>query len=92
MSPKIVVAPALAAGAAGLVFWLTGCATQPPPVEVNGGVTIPPAWTEAAPPGSAPLALWWQGFGDPVLVQLVDRSQRSNSDVRIAQANLREAR
>jgi multidrug efflux system outer membrane protein len=91
VSPKILVAPA-PAWVAALAFWLAGCATQPPAVEADGGITIPAAWSQASPSGSAPLALWWRGFGDPLLVELVDRSQQANTNIRIAQANLRQAR
>ena len=35
---------------------------------------------------------WWRGFNDPELNQLVDRALAGNHDLRIATANLREAR
>ncbi len=38
------------------------------------------------------LAQWWQRFDDPVLVALVERSQAANTQVRVAQAALRQAR
>ncbi len=38
------------------------------------------------------VAGWWRGFNDPQLNQLVDRALASNLDLRIATANLRQAR
>lgn len=38
------------------------------------------------------LLAWWTRFGDPVLVDLVDRALAGNLDVRIAAARIREAR
>lgn len=52
---------------------------------------VPTGWSQAAA-GQRPLALWWQGFGDALLVELVDAALRANTDLGIAQANLREAR
>lgn len=75
-----------------LVLVLTGCAARAPAVGPAGGVAIPPTWSQEAPAGDLPLAQWWRQFGDPLLVQLVEDSQLANSDVRIAQANLRQAR
>lgn len=52
---------------------------------------VPSDWSQAAA-GQRSLALWWQGFGDALLVELVDAALRANTDLGIAQANLREAR
>ncbi|MGB2883547.1 MAG: TolC family protein, partial [Rhodoferax sp.] len=38
------------------------------------------------------LANWWQRFNDPVLTQLVAQALQSNTDVRAAQAALKQAR
>ena len=73
------------------VVVLAGCAAQAPGTGPLS-VAIPSAWSQPAPAGELPLALWWHRFGDPLLVQLVEDSQRANSDVRIARANLRQAR
>jgi len=70
-----------------------GCAVgpnyQPPklpaPAQFNGG-----AQTNFST--NAPVAAWWRGFHDPELTQLVDRASASNLDLRIATANLLEAR
>ena len=75
-----------------VVLVLSGCAIQAPPVVPASTVVIPNAWSQPTPAGERPLASWWRRFGDPLLAQLVEDSQRANSDVRIAQANLRQAR
>jgi multidrug efflux system outer membrane protein len=52
---------------------------------------LPPAWSaEAAPAGEAG-AIWWRGFGDPVLEELVQRGLEENTDIGIALARLDEA-
>jgi multidrug efflux system outer membrane protein len=56
----------------------------------------PAAWNEAQQHGietaSADLTRWWTEFDDPLLNSLVDRAVRSNLDLRVAQARIREAR
>jgi outer membrane protein, multidrug efflux system len=72
---------------------LTGCAAGPnykaPKVAVpsafSGGAETNLSTNETA-------ITWWQGFNDPELNQLVDRALAGNHDLRIASANLREAR
>lgn len=41
---------------------------------------------------NAPLVQWWTSFNDPLLVRLVEMALTNNHDLRIASANLREAR
>jgi NodT family efflux transporter outer membrane factor (OMF) lipoprotein len=71
---------------------LTGCAgTTAPALTADGGFAVPAAWS-LDERGSASLASWWRGFGDALLVELVEAAQVANTDVRTAQANLRQAR
>jgi NodT family efflux transporter outer membrane factor (OMF) lipoprotein len=74
------------------ILLTSGCATYIPAAPADAGVEIPSGWSQPGIGGSQPLALWWRGFGDPLLVELVDTAQRANTDLGIAQANLREAR
>ncbi|MEW6591906.1 MAG: TolC family protein, partial [Pseudomonadota bacterium] len=60
---------------------------------------VPAAWSrlDAAQPllkneTPAGLAQWWQGLGDPLLVDLVNEALAASPDLRLAQARLREAR
>ncbi len=59
-------------------------------------VEVPSAYTSAAPidPVAAPVSLtrWWQHFGDPVLVELVEATLTNNRDIRVAEARIRESR
>ena len=89
-----VLALALAtAGAAALA----GCAstgvtarTAPPPLAP------PSSWNASAQgiasDASADLAGWWDRLGDESLSRLVNRALAANTDVRVAQERLRQAR
>ena len=46
-----------------------------------------PAFTQDQPPGR-----WWSLFADPLLDRLVEQALRNNTDLRMADANLRRAR
>ena len=87
-TPSRWLAPPLAAAA----FMLAGCALPRPAVAPLGGVDVPASWSQPAPAGDAALAQWWQRFGDPFLVELITAARAGNTDVRTAQANLRQAR
>jgi outer membrane protein, multidrug efflux system len=56
----------------------------------------PGAWKEAQQNGietaSTDLTRWWTEFNDSLLDSLVDRAVKSNLDLRVAQARIREAR
>jgi multidrug efflux system outer membrane protein len=86
MSRPGIATPALALA---LMLTLAGCAVTSPPPPASTLAT-PAAWRTAVAPGAAPDALWWSGFGDPVLSALVQRALAHNGDVRIAAARLRE--
>jgi NodT family efflux transporter outer membrane factor (OMF) lipoprotein len=70
----------------------SGCASYIPAAPADAGIEIPAGWSQPSSAGTQSLAQWWQGFGDALLVELVDAAQRANTDLKIAQANLREAR
>ena len=74
------------------ILFTSGCATYLPAAPGDAGIDIPSGWSQPGSGGPQPLAQWWRGFGDPLLVELVDAAQRANTDLGIAQANLREAR
>ena len=83
----------LGASAALLVF-AVGCAVGPDykPPELSS----PPTWQEAAQRGvdtqTADMAGWWKSFNDTLLDSLVERAVKSNLDLRIAEARIRESR
>ncbi len=78
---------------------LTGCAAvgpdyQPPVAKVPAGwhsATTPAGVTVTATSPEA-LAHWWTVFNDPLLTRLTKEAVAGNTDLRQAQARLREAR
>lgn len=82
---------------AAVALFLAGCAAVGPdhqrPAPTLGDAFVQPG--SAAPnaqPVGADIATFWRGFNDPVLSALVDQAIAANTDVRIAQARLQEAR
>ena len=80
--------------AAGIIFLAAGCAVGPNYQRPD--LPVPAGWMEAQQKGldarSEDLARWWSTFNDPLLDSLVDRAVRSNLDLRLAEARIREAR
>lgn len=77
--------------AAGLLL-LGGCVVGP---DYRAPDSRPPAAfgepaDRGAPPGD--LGGWWAGFNDPVLSDLVAQALKTNPDMRIAAARIRQAR
>ena len=83
-----------------LLAVLSGCASQRLPELGVAEVAIPNQWTaEAGAPAPATatattqaLGVWWQRFNDSDLSSLVLQALQANTDVRTAQATLRQAR
>ena len=77
-----------------MVLGAAGCSVGPN--YKTPDVPVPAAWNEAQQKGvnarSADLVHWWTAFNDPVLNSLVERAARSNLDLRLAEARIREAR
>ena len=78
----------------GPILLLSGCAVGPnykqPQTPVPGSFANIP--TNAVNSGEALLATWWKGFNDAKLDALIDGAIVHNHDLRIATANLKEAR
>src|SRR5216117_4410754 len=83
----------LAVGFMSCVF-LSGCAVGPnykaPQTSVAASFANSP--TNVVSADEAALATWWKGFNDARLDGLVGRAIAHNHDLRIATANLKEAR
>src|SRR5688572_28794400 len=77
--------PALLSGLAAL---MGGCAT---PV-LQSGVDVPTQFAAAPVSATDPEVTWWEGFGDPVLSDLIQRAALENRDVKIAAERVRAAR
>ena len=84
-SPVRILVVALAASVA---LALGGCAT--PVLKPN--VDVPARFAAAPTPNETPDAAWWDGYGDPVLSDLVRRAAYENRDVKIAAERVRAAR
>src|SRR5882724_2971744 len=76
------------------LFFLAGCAVGPDYHQPN--VSAPTQWGEPMTDGernsSASVAMWWNRFNDPELNSLIERAVKSNLDLKIAAARVREAR
>ena len=81
--------------ALAVLILLSSCAqqpVQPPPSKV----TVPAKFDEQAPEGAVTgeqdLRSWWRVWHDPTLDELIDEALKANTDIRIAQAHVAEAR
>ena len=77
-----------------LIFLAAGCSVGPNYQKPD--LPVPAAWTEAQQKGvdarAIELTRWWTKFNDPLLDSLVERAAKSNLDLRLAEARIREAR
>lgn len=82
--------------ACGLAMLVAGCAVGPdyvrPKVEAPAQYKELAGWRAAQPADAAPKGEWWTLFGDAELDSLIGRIDISNQNIRIAEANLRQAR
>ena len=73
---------------------MSGCAVGPnykrPQTSIANSFENTP--TNVVSANEAALATWWKGFNDARLDRLVERAITTNHDLRIATANLKEAR
>lgn len=69
---------------------LTGCSTP----MLESSVEVPERFAQAAPAAEAvePEVAWWEGYGDPVLSDLIRRAAGANRDIKMAAERLRAAR
>ncbi len=78
------------------VILLAGCMVGPdyvrPPVEVPVAYKEMEGWKPAAPRDALDRGRWWEIFGDPELNALAPRVDVSNQNIRLAEANFRQAR
>jgi multidrug efflux system outer membrane protein len=73
-----------------LALIVTACAS--PPKLDTYRAQLGADFANAAATAAEPVAQFWRGFGDSDLDALVERAVSANADLRIAGANLREAR
>jgi outer membrane protein, multidrug efflux system len=79
---------------AAAVLFAAGCSVGPDYREP--ALAVPTAWKEAQQEGvsaqPAELVDWWNEFKDPALDSLILNAVKSNLDLRVAEARIREAR
>jgi NodT family efflux transporter outer membrane factor (OMF) lipoprotein len=82
------------AGIAGIILISSGCAVGPNYQRPD--TAAPATWQEGQQNGvdvqAADLAHWWKAFNDPLLDSLIERAVKSNLDLRVAEARVREER
>ena len=78
------------------ILGLAGCTVGPDYIEPTDAVSSDWLTPEGAQglvdPDAAVVVRWWEIFDDPILSALIDDAVRANHDIRIATANVREAR
>ena len=90
-------AACLAAGTAlGAALIAVGCTVGPdyvrPAVQTPAAFKETEGWKIAQPRDNLPREHWWEVFGDPVLNGLVSQVDIDNQNIKVAEANLRQAR
>ena len=74
-------------------LWLLAACAGAPPVPDPAAPT-PTEWQAPLPHGGQvnALAVWWQQFNDPLLVQLIDAAQEASASVASARSRIEQAR
>jgi len=62
------------------------------PEKWDGQKAVTPAQPSKTTPNPVALVDWWNAFNDPTLSSLVEMAIRSNLDLRLAEARIRQAR
>jgi multidrug efflux system outer membrane protein len=81
-----------AAGIAGVLALLAGCAPAIPPLPAAASISPPANWRTTVVPQAPIDAEWWRRFGDPTLNALIASALANNTDIAIAAVRVREAR
>lgn len=81
----------------GVLMAAGGCASfrdyqAPETPEAVSETELQQAGNDRVQANKKPVADWWREFNDPLLTELVNTALNANPDVRIAYANLQEAR
>jgi NodT family efflux transporter outer membrane factor (OMF) lipoprotein len=80
-----------------VVVVLSGCMVGPDYVRPSPPAPVPDAyremagWKRAEPRDAIERGRWWEMFGDPELDALAARVEISNQNIRVAEANFRQA-
>ncbi|WP_353191341.1 efflux transporter outer membrane subunit [Pandoraea pnomenusa] len=81
--------------AASAVLWLAGCAVGPdyvrPQIDTPAAFKETGDWKLAEPSDAAAKGDWWAIYQDPVLADLMSQVDVNNQNVKVAEANYRQA-
>ncbi|VVE88442.1 efflux transporter outer membrane subunit [Pandoraea bronchicola] len=81
--------------AASAVLWLAGCAVGPdyvrPDVDTPAAFKETGDWKLAEPSDAVSKGEWWAIYKDPVLSELMAQVDVNNQNIKIAEANYRQA-
>ena len=69
---------------------LASCSMAPRVQQPEAAQTVPERFEQATAEGPQAQAVWWHGFNDPALDQLVDTALVRNLDLRAAVARVKE--
>ena len=69
---------------------VAGCSMAPRVQQPEAAQTMPDRFDQATADDPRAQPVWWQGFNDPVLDQLVDTALVRNLDLRVAVARVKE--
>lgn len=76
-----------------LAAMLAACAGQRPDAPPAAAVVAPAAWRDGNGTGTGvQTVVWWRGFGDPALGNVVEQALANNVDIAIAATRVEEAR
>ena len=93
--PRRAGVPPQAAGWCVLALALVGCAVGPdylrPDAAVSDAYKEATGWKVAEPQDESNRGNWWEIFGDPQLSALIESIDISNQNVRLAEAQFRQA-
>jgi NodT family efflux transporter outer membrane factor (OMF) lipoprotein len=84
--------PTSLAAVLATTLMLEGCLGPRPAPPPEAAVTAPPAWRTPSAEAPPLASDWWQGFGDPVLSELVEQALAHNAEIGEAAARVAQAR
>ena len=91
----MIRSPCLAAATLGAtLFSVTGCTLGPEPARPVTVADASDSYVHDQQPSAAelpPVTAWWQSFGDPTTVELVELALQNNTDLQAAAARVLEA-
>ncbi len=92
MTPMLIGRIAIFSAAIALAGCMMGPDYVRPPVVAPGAYKEAEGWKVAQPQDAVPRGKWWNVFGDAKLDELESQVDISNQNIKVAEANVRQAR